>query len=91
MTAHEPPQPRHCLSAAERSGLEHLRTAASTQCRGSDCLGKIPAVKLVDQRLKAVRDAPVAAPIGQKGDRIVMAAWLHIGRDAFGTVQSLGG
>jgi segregation and condensation protein A len=39
-------------------------------------LGKIPLLDLVDQLAAAVRDAPSATPIGQKGDWVVMASWL---------------
>jgi segregation and condensation protein A len=39
-------------------------------------LGKIPLLDLVDQMVTAVRDAAPATPMGQKGDWVVMAAWL---------------
>jgi segregation and condensation protein A len=39
-------------------------------------LGKIPLLDLVDQLVAAVRDAPPATPMGQKGDWVVMASWL---------------
>jgi segregation and condensation protein A len=53
--------------------LEGLLTLARS--RRID-IGKIPVVDLVDQLVTAVRDAPVATPMGQKGDWVVMAAWL---------------
>ena len=42
-------------------------------------LSKIPLLDLVDQLAAAVRDAPPATPMGQKGDWVVMAAWLVSG------------
>ena len=39
-------------------------------------MAKIPLLDLVDQLVAAVRDAPPATPMGQKGDWVVMAAWL---------------
>ncbi|HEV7582298.1 MAG TPA: hypothetical protein VGO77_18130 [Mycobacterium sp.] len=53
--------------------LEELLTLARS--RRID-LGKIPLLDLVDQLAAAVRDAPPATPMGQKGDWVVMAAWL---------------
>ena len=53
--------------------LEGLLTLARS--RRLD-LGKIPLLDLVDQLAAAVRGAPSATPMGQKGDWLVMAAWL---------------
>jgi segregation and condensation protein A len=39
-------------------------------------MAKIPLLDLVDQLVAAVRDASPAAPMGQKGDWVVMASWL---------------
>ena len=39
-------------------------------------LGKIPLLELVEQLAAAVRDASPATPMGQKGDWVLMAAWL---------------
>jgi segregation and condensation protein A len=39
-------------------------------------LAKIPLLDLVDQLTVALRDAPPATPMGQKGDWVAMAAWL---------------
>jgi segregation and condensation protein A len=39
-------------------------------------LAKIPLLDLVDQMVTAVRDAPPVTLMGQKGDWVVMAAWL---------------
>ena len=39
-------------------------------------LAKIPVLDLVDQLTAAVRDAPAATPLAQKGDWLVMASWL---------------
>jgi segregation and condensation protein A len=53
--------------------LEGLLTLARS--RRID-LGKIPLLNLVDQLVAAVRDAPPATPMGQRGDWVVMASWL---------------
>jgi segregation and condensation protein A len=53
--------------------LEGLLTLA--RMRRID-IAKIPLLELVDQLAAAVRDAPSATPIGQKGDWVVMASWL---------------
>ena len=53
--------------------LERLLTLARS--RRID-LGKVPLLDLVDQLVTAVRDAPPATPLGQKGDWVVMASWL---------------
>ena len=39
-------------------------------------LQNIPVLDLVDQLAAALRDAPAATPLAQKGDWLVMAAWL---------------
>jgi hypothetical protein len=39
-------------------------------------LAKILVLDLVDQLAAAMRDAPAATPVGQKGDWLVMASWL---------------
>jgi segregation and condensation protein A len=56
-----------------RGSLEDLLSLARS--RRID-LGKMPLLDLVDQLVAAVRDAPPATPMGQKGDWVVMAAWL---------------
>jgi segregation and condensation protein A len=53
--------------------LEGLLTLARS--RRID-MAKIPLLDLVDQLVTAVRDAPPATPMGQKGDWVVMASWL---------------
>jgi segregation and condensation protein A len=53
--------------------LEGLLTLARS--RRID-LSKIPLLDLVDQLVMAVRDASPATPMGQRGDWVVMAAWL---------------
>jgi segregation and condensation protein A len=53
--------------------LEGLLTLARS--RRID-LSKIPLLGLVDQLVAAVRNAPATTPMGQKGDWVVMAAWL---------------
>ena len=53
--------------------LEGLLTLARS--RRID-LGTIPLLDLVDQLAAAIRDAAPATPMGQKGDWVVMAAWL---------------
>jgi segregation and condensation protein A len=39
-------------------------------------MAKIPLLDLIDQLVAAVRDAPPATPMGQRGDWVVMASWL---------------
>ena len=39
-------------------------------------LSTVPLLDLVDQLVVAVRDAPPATPVAQKGDWVVMASWL---------------
>jgi segregation and condensation protein A len=56
-----------------QGSLEGLLTLARS--RRID-LTKIPLLDLVDQLVMAVRDAPATTPMGQKGDWLVMAAWL---------------
>jgi segregation and condensation protein A len=53
--------------------LEELLTLARS--RRID-MAKIPLLDLVDQLVAAVRDAPSATPMGQRGDWVVMASWL---------------
>jgi segregation and condensation protein A len=53
--------------------LEGLLTLARS--RRID-LSEIPLLELVDQLVAAIQDAPEAAPMGQKGEWVVMAAWL---------------
>jgi segregation and condensation protein A len=53
--------------------LEGLLTLARS--RRID-MAKIPLLDLVDRLVTAVRDAPPATPLGQKGDWVVMASWL---------------
>jgi len=53
--------------------LEGLLTLARS--RRVD-IAKISPLDLVDQLAAALREAPAATPMGQKGDWVVMAAWL---------------
>jgi segregation and condensation protein A len=53
--------------------LEHLLTLARAQ---KIEIGKISLAALVDQLVAALRQAPGTIPLGQKGDWVVMAAWL---------------
>jgi segregation and condensation protein A len=53
--------------------LDHLLTLARAQ---KIELGKISLAALVDQLVVALRQAPGKMPLGQKGDWVVMAAWL---------------
>jgi len=56
-----------------RGSLEGLLTLA--RMRRID-IAKIPLLDLVDQLVAAVRDAPPATPMSQRGDWVVMASWL---------------
>jgi segregation and condensation protein A len=53
--------------------LDHLLTLARAQ---KIEIGKISLAALVDQLVTALRQAPAKMPLGQKGDWVVMAAWL---------------
>jgi hypothetical protein len=53
--------------------LDHLLTLARAQ---KIEIGKISLAALVDQLVAALRQAPANMPLGQKGDWVVMAAWL---------------
>lgn len=53
--------------------LEHLLTLARAE---QIDLARIPLVDLVDQLAAALRLAPEATSLGQKGDWVVMASWL---------------
>ena len=53
--------------------LEGLLTLARAQ---KVDLGGISLAALVDQLAAALQRAPAATPLGQKGDWVVMAAWL---------------
>jgi segregation and condensation protein A len=53
--------------------LDHLLTLARAQ---QIEIGKISLAALVEQLATALRQAPAATPLGQKGDWLVMAAWL---------------
>ena len=53
--------------------LDHLLTLARAQ---KIDLSRISLAALVDQLVAALRQAPAKMPLGQKGDWVVMAAWL---------------
>jgi segregation and condensation protein A len=53
--------------------LDHLLTLARAQRID---LSRLPLGDLVDQLVSALRQAPAKMPLGQKGDWVVMAAWL---------------
>ena len=53
--------------------LDHLLTLARAQ---KIKIGKISLAALVDQLVAVLRQAPGKIPLGQKGDWVVMAAWL---------------
>src|ERR1700722_10249049 len=53
--------------------LDHLLTLARAQ---KIDLADISLAALVDQLTAALRQAPATTPLGQKGDWVVMAAWL---------------
>jgi segregation and condensation protein A len=53
--------------------LDHLLTLA--RAREID-LSRLPLSVLIDQLAAALREAPPATPLGEKGDWVVMAAWL---------------
>ena len=53
--------------------LDHLLTLARTQ---KIDLASVPLTALVDQLTAALQQAPATLPLGQKGDWVVMAAWM---------------
>jgi segregation and condensation protein A len=53
--------------------LDHLLSLARAQ---KIDLSRLPLTALVDQLVTALRQAPAKVPLGQKGDWVVMAAWL---------------
>ena len=68
----EGPTPRIAFAGYDGS-LARLLTLA--RARRID-LSKIPVLDLADQLAAAMRDAAPATPLAQKGDWVVMAAWL---------------
>jgi segregation and condensation protein A len=53
--------------------LDHLLALARAQTID---LAAISLTALLDQLAEALRQAPASVPLGQKGDWVVMAAWL---------------